>query len=170
MNYIRLCSITLFFSFPLSLYAQINSYFDKGTHELGLSNLGIGYSSAGGFLVQATTRYQYYVVNRVALGGVGFYNKFNTNEWMGLGPVASYIFLTHENFFSRLDQQLTLGKFNGFDEKISTIYGTSAISVNYLPFESSFSIGAGYAHSYALNSGRVIRPNAFQLFVGWFWQ
>lgn len=143
---------------------------EKGTQELGISNIGIGYSSQSGFLISANTRYQYFVLNRFALGGAFFYNNFNDHEWMGLGPVASYIFFTTQSWFGRVDQQVTLAKFNGFNEKMAEVFGTSGVSINYLPPMTNFFIGGGYAHTYALNDGEVVRPNAFQVFAGWLWQ
>lgn len=150
-------------------HAQTSDLFQKGSHELGLANLGIGYSSAGGLSFSANVRYQYFILNRLSVGGAAFYNNFNDREWMGLGPVASYILFTYHSWFARFDQQVTAAKFNGFNDPPATLYGTSGISINYLPQSSNFFIGAGYARSYALNDGRVIWPNSFQVFAGWLW-
>lgn len=146
------------------------SPFEKGTQEFGLSNLGIGYSSSGGMMVSANSRYQYFLLNRFSAGGSIFYNNFNDHEWMGLGPVVSYIFFTTPSWFGRIDQQLTVAKFNGFSDKMSSFYGSSGVSINYLPPMTNFFIGGGYVNTYALNDGRVMRPNAFQIFAGWLWQ
>jgi hypothetical protein len=150
--------------------AQPVDHFKKGTQEVGLTNLSLGYSSGTGFLVDAQTRYQYYLLNRFALGAVTFYSNFNSREWMGIGPVASYILFTQDHWFSRLDQQITTAKFNGFSDDPATLTGSSAISINYLPEYSNFFIGGGYMHTYALNDGRVIRPNSLQIFAGWIWR
>lgn len=152
-----------------SVFSQ-SSYFDKGTHELGITNLGIGYSTQLGLSVSASTRYQYYVLNRFALGGSAFYNNFNEREWMGIGPSASYILFTYGSWFARLDQQVTAAKFNGFDDPPADIYGTTGININYFSPGTNFFIGAGYARNYALSDGRVIWPNSFQVFGGWLWQ
>lgn len=154
----------------LILSSATASRFMKGTQELGISNIGIGYSNIDGLLISANTRYQYFILNRLAAGGAVFYNNFNDHEWMGLGPVASYIFFTTESWFGRVDQQLTLAKFNGFNSKLSTFFGTSGVSINYLPPLTNFFIGGGYAHTYGLNDGEVIRPNAIQIIAGWLFE
>lgn len=141
--------------------------FEKGTQEVGLTNLGIGYSSVHGTSASAFSRYQYFLLNRFALGGFGFYNNFSNHEWMGLGPVASYILFSHSQFFSRLEQQVTAAKFNGFDEHFSSFYGTSTLSLNYMPEGSNAYFGGGYGLNYSLNSQDVYRPNFFQFFIGW---
>lgn len=152
----------------LNLFAQ-EEYFEQGSSEIGLTNIGLGYSNVGGLAVSLSSRYQYYFLNRFAVGGFGFYNNFNDNEWMGVGPSASYILFTLNNWFGRLDQQVTFAKFNGFsDPDPASIYGTSGISINHMTPDSNFYIGFGYARTYALNEGRVIWPNSFQVFAGWF--
>ena len=149
-------------------FAQINERFNKGAREFGISNIGIGYSSSHGLMISASTRYQYYFLNRFSAGGVAFYDQFGSTEWMGLGPVASYILFTHSNWFGRLDQHLIAAKYNGFRGDYASVYGTSGLSLNYLPTNSNYYIGGGYAHSYALSDGDVLRPNIFQLGIGWF--
>ncbi|MFP5384433.1 MAG: hypothetical protein ACLGHN_00035 [Bacteriovoracia bacterium] len=158
--------LILLVTFPLR--AEISA-FQKGTHELGLANLGIGYSSQDKFAVSASVRYQYYVLNRFAMGAFGFYNNFNDHEWMGAGPVTSYILFKHLRWFMRADQEVTLAKFNGFSDPPATLFGTTSLSINYLPEYSNFFLGIGYARTYALNEGRVLRPNALQIFAGWLW-
>ncbi len=164
--------LVLFFGLILTATAgraQTAAYFEQGTQEFGISNVSIGYSSASGLIVGAGTRYQYFVLDRVSLGGTAFYHKTENHEWMGLGPVASYILFTYENWFSRLDQQVTAAKFNGFDENFATFSGTISLSLNYLPQGSNFFVGAGFAHSYPLSDGDVLRRNTVQIFAGWFW-
>lgn len=167
----RFCKLLLLISLMISIQAwsQTEEYFQQGTREFGLTNLGISHSSTTGTSVSAGTRFQYYVINRLSLGGSAFYNNFNDHEWMGLGPVASYILFAYQRWFSRLDQQVTFAKFNGFDKEDdpATTYGTSTISLNYFPQMTGFFIGAGYSHSYALNDGEVFRPNIIQLNAGW---
>jgi hypothetical protein len=158
----------LLFSLSLRAFPQTETYFAKGAQEFGLSNVGIGHSSSQGLIVSANARYQYYVLNRFSLGGAAFYNNFNDREWIGAGPVASYILFTYRRWFSRFDQQVTAAKFTDFPDDPATLYGTSSIGLNYLPEMSRFFIGGGYSHTYALNHGRIITPNAFQLFAGWF--
>ncbi|HXH74722.1 MAG TPA: hypothetical protein VNJ08_07135 [Bacteriovoracaceae bacterium] len=168
----RLLKIALFLCLMTTLtsHAQVSRNFNKGSHELGLGNLGILYSNVGGFAVSANVRYQYYVLNRLSVGGFGFYNSIDEGEWMGLGPSASYILFTMRNWFGRLDQQITAAKFNGFEERMATLYGTSTLSVSYMPLDSNFFVGLGYAHSYALNKGEIIEPNGVQVLMGWFWR
>lgn len=170
MKYFLKISLLVITLNALDSSAQSAGLFKKGTQEVGLTNLSLGYSSGTGFLVDAQTRYQYYLLNRFALGAGAFYNNFNSREWMGIGPVASYILFTQDRWFSRLDQQITLAKFNGFSDDPATLTGSSAISLNYLPEYSNFFIGGGFMHTYALNDGRVIRPNSLQIFAGWIWR
>lgn len=151
----------------LAATAYAESRFDRGTREFGLTNLGIGYSSVYGTSVSANFRYQHYLLNRFALGGFGFYNNFADREWMGTGPVATYILFTTNQFFSRFDQQVTAAKFNGFDDHFSTFYGTSLLSLNYLPEGSNLYIGGGYGVNYSLNNQDIYRPNFVQIFIGW---
>ena len=153
----------------LNSYAGAEDYFKQSTHEFGLSNIGFGYSTEGSFIVEANTRYQYYIRDRIAIGGAAFYSNFDSQEWMGIGPTASYIFWAHQNWFSRVDQFLTAAKYSGFSDDPSSIYGTTSIGINYLPTTSNFFIGVGYAHSYALDSREVLKPNAIQLLLGWLW-
>ncbi len=160
----------LFLAFSLGVKAQTSSYFQQGSHEVGLANLGLGYSSPGGLSFSANLRYQHFVLDRFAVGAFGFYNNFDDREWMGTGPVLSYILFTYEQWFARLDQQVTFAKFNGFKDDPASTYGTTGLSVNYLPQDSNFFIGAGYARSYALSSGRVIWPGSFTVFGGWLWK
>lgn len=170
MKFIRKSALLLLSLSVQDCPAQTAGLFKKGTQEVGLTNLSLGYSSGGGFLVEAQTRYQYYLINRFALGAGAFYNNFNSREWMGLGPVASYILFTKDRWFSRIDQQIIAAKFNGFSDDPATLTGSSAISINYLPEYSNFFIGGGYMRTYALNEGRVIRPNSLQIFAGWIWR
>lgn len=165
---IAILLLILLFS-PSQGWSQTSGYFRSGTQELGLANLGVGYSDPGGLSFSANVRYQYYFLNRFAVGGSAFYNNFNDREWMGVGPVASYILFTYYSWFARFDQQVTAAKFNGFDDPPASLYGTSAISINYLPLGSNFFIGGGYARSYALTEGRVLWPNSFQVFGGFLW-
>lgn len=153
----------------VNCYAGADEYFKQSTHEFGVSNLGVGYSTAGDFVVEASSRYQYYILDKVAVGGTAFYSNFNSQEWMGIGPTASYVFWTHENWFSRLDQLFTAAKYNGFGSEPSSLYGTTTLGLSYLPTSSNFFIGAGFAHSYALDSRSVLRPNTIQLLLGWLW-
>lgn len=154
----RLLFLLLFL--PGLLKAQTSEYFQKGSQELGLANIGLGYSGPGGFNFSANVRYQYYVLDRFAAGGFGFYNNFRDREWMGVGPALSYILFTYREFFARLDQQITFSKANGFDDPPASTYGTTGISVNYLPVMSNFYLGVGYAKNYALSSGDVIFPDS----------
>jgi hypothetical protein len=154
---------------PLGSWAQVGDAFHAGTQELGLANLGLGYSDPGGFAVSANVRYQYYFINRVSAGGFGFYNNFAHREWMGVGPSLSYILLTYQDFFLRLDQQITFSKMSGFSDPPATTYGTTGLSVNYLPFQSNFFIGVGYARNYALSAGEVIFPDTILVSGGWLW-
>lgn len=85
----------------------------------------------------------------------------------GTGPVASYILFTTAQVFSRLDQQVTAAKFNGFQENHSTFFGTSILSLNYMPWDSNVYLGAGYGVNYSFNDQVIHRPNFFQFFVGW---
>lgn len=160
-------TIHILFALFLSSKAIAQERFEQGTQEVGLTNLGFGYSSAYGTSASAHSRYQRYILNRFAVGGFGFYNNFLDQEWMGVGPVGSYILFTHPYFFSRLDQQVTAAKFNGFQEHFSTYYGTSTLSLNYLPEGTNTYIGGGYGLNYSLNSQDVYRPNFFQFFIGW---
>jgi hypothetical protein len=155
--------ITLFFSTTISARAT----FEKGTRELGVSNLGIGYSNNQGLQVSANARYQYFILSRVGLGGMAYYNNFNDHEWMGIGPSASYVLFTTRSFFARYDQQLIAAKFSGFTEAPASLYGSSAFSLNYLPEDSRTYLGAGYAVNYALSDGKVLNPNYLQVFIGW---
>ena len=149
-------------------FAQIEDNFDKGTHEFGISNIGIGYSSANGFAFGAQTRYQHYFINRFSAGGTAFYNNIGSDEWYGAGPTATYILFMKNQWFSRLDQQVVAAKYNGFSTDYATMQGSTGISINYVPMGSHYSLGAGYIKSYALSSGRAFQPDLIQLSVGFF--
>lgn len=157
----------ILFLLSFSAFAQ-DEKFEKGAQEFGVSNIGIGYSSAYGFTAGANVRYQYYVLNRFSAGGNAFYNHFGDDEWFGAGPVASFIFFRGGDWFGRLDQIVTFAKFNGFTEDMATTFGTSVVSINYSPPFSNYFIGGGYATSYALSAGEVVRPNTIQLNLGFF--
>lgn len=154
-------------TFLISNFLQAQTRFERGTQEVGLTNLGISYSDVYGTSVSASSRYQYFLLNRFALGAFVFYNNFNDDEWMGLGPVGSYILFTHSQVFSRIDQQVTAAKFNGFEDNHSTFYGTSILSLNYMPEGSNAYFGGGYGLNYSLNSQDVYSPNFVQFFLGW---
>jgi hypothetical protein len=150
--------------------ADVSSAFQSRTHEFGLSNLGIGYSNVFGMQIHASTRYQYFLLDRLALGGHAFYDNFNRREWMGIGPSASWIFAAYHNWFARLDQSLTAASYTGIRADPSQLYGTSSLGLAYVPMGTNYYIGAAFAHSYPLDDRQVIRPNVLQILLGWFWQ
>lgn len=158
----------VFLTLSFQVLASIEENFDQGTQEFGVSNIGIGFSSAGGIAIGAQTRYQYYLLNRFSLGGTGFYHHFGDDEWFGAGPVASYILFMKEQWFSRLDQQVVGAKFNGFTRNYASFQGSSGISVGYVPLGANYSLGAGYIKSYALSEGATWQPDLFQLNLGFF--
>ncbi|MBA2403360.1 MAG: hypothetical protein H0V66_01205, partial [Bdellovibrionales bacterium] len=151
--------LILFLGLSFNVLAETDDYFQKNTQEIGISNIGLGYSSTGGFALEAGVRYQYFVADKIALGGTAFYNHYESGEWMGIGPTGSYIFWTHQNFFARLDQHVIAANYSGITPEPSSFYGISSLSINYLPTDSNFFIGAGYAHSYAFDKRDVLRPN-----------
>lgn len=166
----RKCLCLFFISlFAVSAKAQPGSFFDKGSQEFGLGSLGIGYSSLTGIAFRAGGRYQYYVMNRFSVGGGASYNTYDDKEVLGAGPALSWIFATHKKFFTRLDQRVTATRYNGFSETYATWSGTTGVSLNYRPYVSNYSIGAGYAHSYALSDGKIPGPGSFHILIGWFW-
>lgn len=159
----------LLLTYSAQIFAEASDYFQRQTQELGISNIGVGYSNVFGFQFHANARYQYFVLDRVAVGGSAFYDNFQRQEWMGIGPVASFIFWSYGNWFSRLDQALTVARYSGLGRDPSELYATTALGLNYIPDGTNYFIGASFAHSYALDNRQVLRPNIFQLMAGWFW-
>jgi hypothetical protein len=168
LSLFRKLSLVLFLGIKVAL-ADVSDAFQARTSEFGISNLGIGYSNIFGFQFHASTRYQYFILDRIALGGMAFYDNFNRREWMGLGPSASWIAATYHNWFLRLDQHVTTARYTGFVRDLSQLYGTTSIGIAHVPYRSNYYIGAAFAHTYALDGRDVFRPNTIQILLGWFW-
>jgi hypothetical protein len=143
-----------------SLFAS-NNLFRQGGAEFGISELGIGYSSATGLLFAGHAQYQYFVLNRLSVGGGVFYRNLagrdSRFEHFGAGPAATYYFWTTTRWFAGIGQNLVFSRYHGRRSNMSLITTTSSLGLNYLVGERS-ALGVVVAYSHALDDRRLLYP------------
>jgi hypothetical protein len=154
----------MLFCLSTSLSAR-EELFERGNQEFGLGELGLGYSNVQGFLFAALAQYQYFVIDRLSVGGGAFYRNFGPRdrrfENYGAGPSASWYFWTSRDWFAALGQNLIFSHYNGPRENVSFTTTTSSLGLNYFLGERT-ALGVSLNYSHALDGKRILQP----FFVG----
>ena len=125
---------------------------NQGNWEVG-GNLGIGYSSISGTIIDTNPRFQYFFIKNLSFGATVEYDRSSKSERISIGPSMSYYFWESGKWATYFGQNIVWSKYSGnYLNGSSKAIGQSSIGVNYFVFP-SVALGFNLKNAYALDSG-----------------